>query len=104
PPATRRAAERQHGWPARLTRERRPLDHLAAHGGHADPLAVHRESDDGARADVRLPRSRRTLDRQHAAVELAAEPDRGVDEGLVRAPERRTDPRTATRQPAAQEL
>src|SRR5205823_13594691 len=37
------------------------------------------------------------LDRQHAAVELAAEPYRGVDEGLARAPERRTDPRTATR-------
>jgi len=51
-----------------------------------------------------FPRSRRTLDRQHAAVELAAEPDRRVDEELVRAPERRTDPRTATRRPAAQEL
>ena len=45
-----------------------------------------RGREDGPRADVRFPRSRADLDRQHAAVELPTEPDRGGDEVLAGAP------------------
>ena len=79
-------------------------DHLVAVRGDADPFPVREQPADHPRAAIRLARTRRSLDREHRPVELEREPERGIEVGLLRPPERFAGEHPGPRRPTDQQV